>query len=29
MRKLAQMRDAGLINAVEFEAKKKEILADL
>ena len=29
MRKLTQMRDAGLINAVEFESKKKEILADL
>jgi hypothetical protein len=29
MKKLTQMRDAGLINAVEFESKKKEILADL
>lgn len=29
MKKLAQMRDAGLINAVEFESKKREILADL
>ncbi len=29
MKKLSQMRDAGLINAVEFESKKKEILADL
>jgi hypothetical protein len=29
MKKLTQMRDAGLINAVEFESKKAEILADL
>lgn len=29
LKKLTQMRDAGLINAVEFESKKKEILADL
>jgi hypothetical protein len=29
LRKLTQMKDAGLINDEEFEAKKKEILADL
>jgi hypothetical protein len=29
MKTLTQVRDAGLINAVEFESKKAEILADL
>jgi Short C-terminal domain len=29
LKKLGQLRDAGLINAEEFDAKKQEILADL
>jgi Short C-terminal domain len=29
LKKLGQLRDAGLVNAVEFEAKKAEILGQL